>query len=529
MVNQVRRLIGRANQDRTVGITALIISAGYLLSRLLGLLRDRLLVTHYGIGPIADSYSAAFRLPEMLFTLLVTGAFAVAFIPVLKQYLRTEDHEHAWELTSTLLNLMILATLAGGIVIAIFASPLTTLISPGFDPARHELTVNLTRIMLISPVMFAISSVLGSVQQAFNRFVVFSLAGVFYNLGIIIGIIWLSPHLGIYGVAWGVVIGVVLQALLQWVGLFGLGFKYRLRFNLKLAGVRQTIMLMLPRSIDQGIDQINFAVGTLIGSTLHEGSIAAFTYANNLKNVPLVLIASSITTAVFPRLADKAAAGAQSELIETYVQTARLILFLAIPAALFTMINRGYLVRLLYGSGNVDTANALGWFAGTIVFTSLFLLVSRVYYAMQDTRTPLYLSLASVPIDIILSFWLSRTYGVSGLALSASIVAALETVSLMTILHLRHGNFGERAIWRGTWRMLVAAAIMTVCVYLSVSRLLPLYAADRGFITLAPKFIVLVAIATATYLVPCYILKLNEAKRFFTRLKEIMVRSLNLT
>lgn len=529
MVNQAKRLLSRANGTQTVGAAALIISGAYLLSRLLGLLRDRLLVAEFGIGPTADAYSAAFRLPEILFTLLVSGAFAVAFIPVLTEHLQRDDRATAWRVASTLLNLLVLGTIATGVLIGIFADPLTSLIAPGFDAERHQLVVDLTRIMLITPVLFAVSSVLGSIQQAFNRFLVFALAGVFYNFGIIAGILWLAPHAGIYGVAWGVVIGVTLQALLQAAGLYGLGFRYRPIVDLRLTGVRQTLKLMAPRSIDQGIDQIHYAVETMIGSLLKPGSIAAFTYANNLKNVPLVLIASSITTAVFPRLAARASAGQREDLIETYVTTARLILFLAIPAAIFAVLGRGYIVRLLYGSGSVDTANTLGWFAGTIVFTSLFMLVSRVYYAMQDTRTPFYLSLASIPANIILSLVLSNTYGVVGLAMSASFVAAAETVSLMYILHRRHGRFGERQILRGVGPMLLAGAIMAPVLYITISRLLPLYAADRGFLTLAPKFALITVIGIAAYFIPCYLLQLKEAQMAVTRIKDLMVRSLNLT
>ncbi len=529
MVNQAKQLLGRANSRQTVGAAAMVISAAYLLSRLLGLLRDRLLVGHFGKGPLLDAYNAAFRLPEILFTLLVSGAFAVAFIPILSEYLDKDRREEAWRVTATLLNLLVVATVAGGIVVAIFAGPFITLLTPGFDPQRHQLTVDLTRIMLITPILFAISSVLGSVQQAFNRFIIFSLAGVFYNLGIIAGIMWLAPRWGVYGVAWGVVIGVALQALLQGLGLFGLGFRYRPIMHLRLKGVRRTLMLMLPRSIDQGIDQINYAIETVIGSTLPQGSITAFTLANNLKNVPLVLIASSITTAVFPRLAARAAKGAREELIETYVQTARLILFLAIPAAIFAVVTRGYLVRLLYGFGDADTANTLGWFAGTIVFTSLFMLVSRIYYAMQDTRTPLYLSLGSIPLNILLSFVLSRRYGVVGLAMSASIVACLETLVLMVILHRRQGDFGERVVWRGVWRMVLAGAVMSMVLYWTVTHLLPLYANDKGFIVLAPKFAVLLVIGVVSYLAPSYALQLKESNTFVTRIKEFMVRSLNLT
>ncbi len=529
MVNQAKRILGRATAAQTVGAAAMLISVAYLVSRLLGLLRDRLLAGHFGKGPLLDAYYAAFRLPELLFALLVTGAFAVAFIPVLTGYLEKKQQDEAWRVTASLFNILVLATIVGSVIIAIFAGPLTKLLVPGFDPEQQRLTVELTRIMLIAPVFFAISSVLGSVQQAFNRFLIFALAGVFYNLGIIAGIIWLAPEYSVYGVAWGVIIGVVLQALLQWLGLYGLGFRYRPEINFRLQGVRQTLKLMAPRGINQGAEQVNYIVEIVIASLLSKGSITAFTLANNLKNVPLVLIAGSITTAAFPLLASRAAKGARTELIEGYVQTARLILFLAVPAAIFMVVTRGYLVRLLYGFGDVDTANTLGWFAGTVVFTGLFLLVSRVFFAMQDTRTPLYLSLASIPLNIALSYFLSQNFGVSGLSMAASIVAFLEMIVLMWLLRRRQGDFGEKTIWQGAWRMGLAGVFMGGIIYLTVSRLLPLYADDRGFMTLAPKFLLLLIIGAAAYLAPCYLLKLKEAHNFVSRVKDIMVRSLNLT
>jgi putative peptidoglycan lipid II flippase len=339
----------------------------------------------------------------------------------------------------------------------------------------------------------------------------------------------LAGQYGIQGAAWGVVVGVILQAVIQWLGLYGLGFKYRPILDLRLKGVVTTLRLMIPRSIDQGIDQINYSVETIIGSTIGHGAIAQFSLANDLKNVPLVLIGSSITTAVFPRLAARAADGQREKLIEAYVTTARLILFLAIPSALFALVARGYIVRLLYGFGDVATASTLGWFAGSIVFTSLFMLVSRVYYAMQDTKTPLYLSLASIPLNIGLSFLLSKQYGVVGLAMSASLVAALETLSLLAILRYRYGRFGELQIWAGAWRMGLAGAIMLGTLYPLIAQALPLYALDHGFFTLMPKFMLIFAVAIVTYLVPCYALRLKEAEHISTRLRDIMNRSLNLT
>ncbi|HUC21036.1 MAG TPA: lipid II flippase MurJ, partial [Candidatus Polarisedimenticolaceae bacterium] len=207
-------LFSRLNRRSTVNKAALIIGLSYLASRLLGLLRDRLLVAHFGVGPETDAYTAAFRLPELLFTLLVSGAFAVAFIPVFAEHLSRDDRKAAWEMSSVLLNFLLIFTAIAGVIAFIFADPLTRLLAPGFNEYQHTLTVNLTRIMLITPMLFAVSSLLGSIAQAFGRFVIFALASVFYNLGIIFGIVFLSPTDSIYGVAWGVVIGAFLQAVL---------------------------------------------------------------------------------------------------------------------------------------------------------------------------------------------------------------------------------------------------------------------------------------------------------------------------
>jgi putative peptidoglycan lipid II flippase len=348
-------------------------------------------------------------------------------------------------------------------------------------------------------------------------------------VGIIFGIVALSPTHSIYGVAYGVVIGAALQAALQIFGLLGLGYRYRFTMNLRNRDVRRVLILMVPRSLDQGIDQINYIIATVIGSRLNPGSLAALYYANNLRNVPLVLVGNSIATAAFPRMSASMAKGATERLIRDFVLNARLILFLVIPSAIVTVLMRGYIVRLLYGFGNATTANTLGWFAGTIVFSSLFFWVSRVFFAMQDTRTPLYTSIISMGLNIVLSIWLAHRFGVTGLAMSQSIVAALETVLLTSILQRRLGQIGAAEIWRGLWRMTVAGAVMAGCTYIAVARLLPLYKADLGFGVIAPKFLLLLAIATVTYLVPCYLLGLRESHQFMRKLGEQMRRPLNLT
>lgn len=505
-------------------MAAVLISGSYFASRLLGLLRDRLLASHFGISPVTDAYTAAFRIPDLLFTLMVSGAFAVAFIPVFTEHWVKQERDEAWELSSSLLNLLMIGTLVLGVLAFIFADPLTSLIAPGFDPYRHQLTVELTRIMMVTPFLFAVSSVLGSIQQAFGRFLFFAMASVFYNLGIIAGIIFLSPKHSIYGVAYGVVIGAVLQGLVQLLGLAGLGYRYRLKMNLRMGSVRRVIKLMIPRSLDQGIDQINYTVQTVIGSRLAEGSLTAYYYANNLRNVPLVIFGSAIATAAFPGLATKAAEGNSNGLVEDLVFNTRLILFLVIPSATIAVLMRGYIVRLLFGFGNPTTASLLGWFAISIIFQSLFFLICRVYYALQDTKTPLYVSLVAVTSNIFLSYSLSAQYGVAGLAMSQSLVAASESIILWVLLRGKLPSLGLRSIASGVWRMLLSNAIMASAVYIMVAAILPLYSSDRGILVVGPKFALILVVGGLSYLIPCYAMRLREAKVFVNKLKSQALR-----
>jgi putative peptidoglycan lipid II flippase len=524
----VVEIIKKFNTRTTVGMAAFLISGSYLASRFLGLFRDRLLIAEFGRGPLTDAYIAAFRLPELLFTLLVSGAFAVAFIPILTEFWVKDQRDEAWEVSSTVLNILAIVTLVAGAIVFVFADPLTTILTPGFDADRHGLTVGLTRIMIFTPMFFAISSVFGSIQQSFNRFFFFAIASIFYNFGIIFGILVLSGSYSIYGVAVGVVLGAALQAAVQALGLYGLGFKYKPVLKWRDKRVLRVFKLLVPRSINQGIDQVYFTIQTVIGSQLSAGSLTAFYFANNLKNVPLMIIGNSIATAAFPKMAARAADKDPQRMVEDLVINARMILFLVIPAASLAVILRGYIIRLLFGFGDPTTANVLGWFAGAIVFHSLFFLVSRAYYALQDTRTPLYVGIVAAGVNVILSILLSEHYGVVGLAMATSIIAVLETSILLAILKQRLGTIGGRAILRGVSKMLIANTVMSSAVYILVARVLPLYAVDQGFMIIAPKFAALVIAAGLLYLIPSYVFHLKEARQVVTRLFAYMRRPVNL-
>lgn len=515
MKYSIRTILNRINKQRSISMAAMLISLSFFLSRLLGLVRDRMLASTFGLSAQTDAYAAAFRIPDLLFTLLVSGAFAVSFIPVFVGYLEKKKVDEAWKIASTILNVIILMTVGLGVIAFIWTGPLVHLIAPGFDNERFTLTVELTRIMLLTPILFGISSVLGAVQQSFQRFVLFALASVFYNVGIIIGIKFFAPmfDVAIYGVAWGVVAGTALQCLLQFFGVLGLGFKYRLQFDIWHPAVGKIIKLMIPRSLDLGLEQINTIVTTAIGSILASGSLTSYYYANNLKNVPLGLFGTAIATAIFPSLIRSAHSKDKTRLPRQIVRTVRFVLFLVVPAAAVAIVMRGYIVRLLLGFGDQVTADILGWFSGVIVAQSVFFIVCRVFYALEDTKTPLYTSLATLGLNIFLSYLFAVEFGVPGLAMALSLVSIIELTALLLLLRRKIGPYGLRNITKAGLRIFAAAAASSVAMYIAITSFFPLYRDERGWRILAPKFIIVSAIGFAVYMFACWLFRLNEVQQ----------------
>lgn len=499
-----------------------MISLSFFTSRLLGLVRDRLLASNFGVGAATDTYAAAFRIPDLLFALLVTGAFTVAFIPVFVGYLEKDKIDKAWEVAGTMLNLIILVTIVFGVVAYIFASPLVSLIAPGFDAARHEMTVNLTRIMIITPLLFGISSLFGAIQQSFNRFVLFALAGVFYNVGIIVGIVFFSKFFAqpIYGVAWGVVAGTGLQAIMQFFGALGVGYRYTARLVFWSRDVKRIVLLIIPRSLDLAIDQFNMIIITAVGSRLVAGSLTSYYFASNLSNVPIGLFGGAVATAVFPTLIRAAKSDDRSKLPSKIVQYTRMVVFLIVPASLITIVMRGYIVRLLFGFGNQVTADTLGWLAGMIVAQSIFFLIARVFYSLEDTKTPLFTSIATMAVNLILSIVLSSKFQVSGLAMAISLSTMFELVILLILLRRKIGRYGLKSIVIAMLKAVVASVFMAIAMYALVSRFLPLYAADQGFTHLAPKFILISAAGLVVYLIAAYFLRIGEEKLVINIIKK---------
>ncbi|MBI4709094.1 MAG: murein biosynthesis integral membrane protein MurJ [Candidatus Portnoybacteria bacterium] len=393
------------NNTQNIASAAMLLAAASLASRFLGMIRERLLVGTFGVGNNLDAYFAAFQIPNFAFNLLISATLSVAFIPVFCEFL-DKDKVQAWRIANSVLNLTIVVM---GVLVSVFFvfSPLLMhLISPGFAGEKLSLTVNLTRILLLSPWLFAISAVFSGILNSFRSFFLVALAPLIYNLAIIFGILFLAPFFGIFGVAAGVVFGALLHLLVQIPGAKKFGFVWQKAIDLKNQGVRNIFKLILPRIIGIDTAQISQLVGTIIGSTLMIGSVALFNLVLNIEYVPIGVFAVSFVVSVFPSLSHSAARDDKEEFKKDFSYTARQILFFLVPLAILTFVFRAQIVRLIIGARNLSwdetrlAAATLAVFASSFIFQGIAPLLSRAFFALKNTVIPLIISLVSIVVNI---------------------------------------------------------------------------------------------------------------------------------
>ncbi len=407
------------NRSRTITFAAFILAVSTLGSKILGLFRDRVLAGKFGAGDELDMYYAAFRIPDMVYSVLILGAVSAAFIPVFSEYLE-KNKKAAWRLASNVLTLSLLGLVVLSFVLILLSPWIVPLVAPGFEGDKLSLTIWLTRFMFLSPFLFGLSSILGGVLQVFRRFLIYSLAPIFYNIGIIIGALWLTDlfeSMGLerlFGLVAGVILGALLHVIIQIPSTISSGFHFRFVWDTADAGFRKMVRLFIPRTIGLAVYQINFIVITAIASTLSVGSIAVFNLANNLQYLPIGIFGISFATAAFPALSRRFSRNELDGLKNSFSNTFRNILFFVVPFSIFFFLLRAQIVRVVLGTGEFGwedtrlTAAALGIFALSIFAQSLIPLLARTFYAFQDTRTPVMISIVSVVLNIALSFWFVR-------------------------------------------------------------------------------------------------------------------------
>lgn len=462
----IRNLLN--GESKTITGAALLLGAASLASRFLGIFRDRVLAGQFGAGDTLDVYYAAFRIPDMIFNLLVLGALSAGFIPIFtaalcKQGGEEKDRRTAWSIANGLVNIMGIALLLVCGILIIFSPQIVPLITPGFGPEKMALTVRMTQIMMIGPFFLGLSNIFGSVLQSFKRFFIYSLAPIVYNVGIIIGALFFVEWWGVYGLAFGVVVGAAAHMLVQLPATFYLGYRYKWIFDLADKNVRKIGKLMIPRTLGLATSQINLVVMTVIASTLPVGSLAVFNLANNLQYFPIGIIGVSFAVAAFPILGELVASGRKEDVKKSFSHTTRQILFFIIPASVLLLVLRAQIVRVILGSGRFNwedtilTSDALAFFVVSLFAQALIPLLARFFYALQDTKTPFFIGLFSAAVNIIAAFLLAKPFGVVGLALAFSISSLLNFCLLWILLRFKFGSLDELNILTSTLKISIAA------------------------------------------------------------------------
>lgn len=428
---------------RSLALGAIILMGGFVGSRLLGLIRTMVISNQFGDGRDYQAYLAAIRLSDTLFQVLAGGAVASAFIPVFAGYLAHKDRDEAWRVASSLLTIAAVVMTPISVLLMVFSPQVMSVIAAGWDRPTQELAANLARILLFSPVIFAVSTFVTSILNSFNRFLLASLAPMMYNLSIIAGALLLAPRFGVYGLAIGAALGALLHLLVQLPGLAQQRMKFRPMLDFASAGVREVVRLMVPRTLGLGMVQVNYLVNVFLASYLQEGSLAYLDYAWLLTMLPLGVFAMAISTAVFPTLAEHGALDKMDELRRTLVGTLRLILYLTIPSSVGLIVLGEPIIRVLLQHGNFTaeatrgTAYALGFFAIGLAGHATVEIVDRVFYALHDTRTPVTVAAIAFLVNVSFSLVLMRFLSYGGLALANAIAGLLEAGVLVTVLGRR--------------------------------------------------------------------------------------------
>jgi putative peptidoglycan lipid II flippase len=452
---------------------ATVVMAAFVVSRVLGLGREVFIGSQFGTSRELDAYLAAFRIPDLIFQLVAGGALGSAFIPTFTGYLVSGSNKEAWRLASSIVNLVLIVLTACAAVAACFAPWLVGhVVAPGFTPDQQMLTVRLMRLMLISPIVFGVSGVVMSILNSYQHFLLPALAPSVYNICIIAGAVLLSPFMGVFGLAWGVVAGSFLHLGIQMPQLIRKGLSYRPVIDVLHPGVQEVGRLMLPRVLGLATVQINFLVNTFLASGLAGGSLAALNYAWMLMLLPQGVFAMGIATAAFPTFSQLAAKGQRHELRQILSQTVCLILYLAIPSSVALILLGEPLTQLLLQRGRFDVSStaavvwALQFYALGLIGHSVLEIVTRAFYSLHDTRTPVAIGVGAMAVNIILSLLLIAPLLHGGLALANSLATLGEMAVLLIIIRRRLGGLEGGAILGSVARTVGASAVMAVGVVL---------------------------------------------------------------
>jgi len=503
-----------------------------LMGQILGFLRTKLVNANFPAqGPHStDAYFAAFNIPDFFFFTLAAGALGVAFMPILSDRLHKGDRKSVWELSSSLLNFLMIIMFGVGLIILIFARPLVHhVVGSKLPPEQVNNAVAIMRLLAFNPLLFTISGVLTSVQQTFGRFFFYALAPLFYNLSIIVSIYVFRHNIGLIGLGIGALIGAVLQLVIVIIGTRNLNFHWRPHILWHNNDFKQIMRNLPPRSLDQGIDQLESIVETNFASRLHSGSITYYNNAYILQTAPVLLIGTAISTAAFPRLNQRLSQGRPDLFRKDFLMILRAMIWITAPVVIVCYFARGYLARLIYTQGNDQIALIFGFLTAAIFFRVVYSIMSRWFYAQKDTRTPLFVSIFTISFNVFLAYKLSQpsAYGVAGLALAQSIVSGTEVFILGVIMLMRDRGLFNAVFWGGVLRTISVTGFSVVAGFIMIS-LYPLGINDTGFVTLGGKLMLIAGVIFGVHVGMSSLFGLDEVRPFLFRLKRIIMKPIRL-
>lgn len=507
-----------ASTTRSIARAGLIVTFAFLLSRILGYIRYVVIAAVVPMGSQLDAFFAAFRIPDFLFQLVAAGALSSALIPVIAGLFATDEEARAWRVVSTVSTLMLAALLVLAAIVLLLAPVLVPPITPGFDSDEIDLTVQLTRIMVLSPLFLAAGAVATSVLNSRGRFGAAAIAPLVYNVAIILGAVVLVPVFGVSGLALGVVAGAIGHVLVQLPTLARLGARIRPRIDLGEPQARRALLLMAPRALGLGMTQIVFLVMTSLASSLPEGSISVFNFAFAVLQIPIGVIGVPLGVVLLPSLSREAAVGDQAAFRRLLIRGLTILSYVMIAITALGIVVSEDVVRLLFDYGSIgedaleQTAATLAVFLLGLTAHSLIAVLARAFYARQDTATPVAAALVAVVVNIVAGTALVGPLGLTGLAVAIAVAAWLETLTLVVLLRRSVPGLGLGRVGVVMAKTLVVAGLGALVAFGVEQGLLGAWGQDPGVIRLLVRAVLATGAGGAVVVVGSLALRIEELR-----------------
>lgn len=510
---------------RSLARSAIIVGLAFVLSRILGLVREMVLANQFGTTSAMDAYVSAFRIPDLLFLVVIAGSFGAAFIPIFGEFISKGDTERAWRLASAVLTWAGIVVLVLSALCFVLARPLMLIVAPGFDAQTTDLTVELMRILLLSPIFLGTAIAFKGILEAQHEFTLPAVAPLIYNVAIIIGAVFLAPEHGIKAVAWAVIVGALGHMLIQLPGVIRSGLVFRPTLDRQVEGLSEVARLLGPRIVGLAAFQVNFIAINAFASTTSNERVSALNYAWQLLMLPHGVIALSISTVIFPTLAALYSHGNDAEFRATLDRTLRPLLFLSIPAGAGLFLVREQLVRLIYQSGSFDgrstelVATPLAFFGLGLVGYALTEILTRVFYATRDTRTPVITGVLTVIANLILCAILIQTYDHAGLALALTVTTCAEALIMWLFLRQRTGGVVSAGFAQWVLKVVLATAGMAALILLTIGKVQDVQT-DEGINLIVREafFIYALGMYLLAFVVCAWLLRIPELEHMAARI-----------